>query len=70
MAVMEMPVIDREKCNGCRLCISVCSCGAFVLVHNEITVVETAECNWCTDCEAVCPCEAIHCAFEIVIEKH
>ncbi|MFC2072104.1 ferredoxin [Chloroflexota bacterium] len=70
MALAEMPVIDREKCNDCALCISVCSCSAFVLVANVVTVIETEECGWCLQCEAVCPTGAIACSFEIVIEEH
>ncbi len=64
----QMPLIDLAKCNGCGLCISVCTCGALVLVHNVITIIEVEECVWCTQCEAVCPTGAIRCPFEIVIE--
>jgi NAD-dependent dihydropyrimidine dehydrogenase PreA subunit len=67
--VAEMPIIDKEKCNGCALCVSVCRCGALVLRDNVVVVIETEECSWCTDCEAVCPTEAIRCPFEIVIER-
>jgi len=67
--IIEMPQIDREKCNGCGLCISVCSCGALVLVNNKIIMIVTEDCHWCTQCEAVCPTGAISCAFEIVIEE-
>ena len=67
--MLEMPVIYREKCDGCGLCISVCSCGALVLVNNVVTVIETEECHWCTQCEAICPTGAISCFFEIVIEE-
>ena len=67
--MVEMPQIDREKCNGCGLCISVCSCGALVLVDNTIIMIVTEDCHWCTLCEAVCPTGAISCAFEIVIEE-
>ncbi len=63
-----MPKVDREKCNGCGLCISVCSCKALVLVGNVVSVIETEECGWCTECEAVCPTQAISCPFEIVFE--
>ena len=69
MAVVEMPVVDKEKCNGCGLCVSVCYCNALVLVGSVVTVVETEECGWCTECEAVCPSRAISCPFEIVIER-
>ena len=65
----EMPEIDRGKCNGCGLCVSVCSCNAIVLVANVISIIETEECLWCTLCEAVCPTAAITCPFEIVIEE-
>ncbi len=64
----EMPLIDRDKCNGCGLCLSVCLCGALVLVDNRIAMIATEDCHWCTECEAVCPTGAISCPFEIVIE--
>ena len=65
----SMPVLDREKCNGCGLCVSICHCNAFLLVDDIITVIETELCSWCTICEAVCPTGAISCPFEIVIEE-
>ena len=68
--MVEMPIIDREKCQGCGLCVSVCTCGALVLIDNIVTVVEVEECHWCTMCELVCPNEAISCPFEIVIEEN
>jgi MinD superfamily P-loop ATPase len=67
--VVEMPRIDRGKCNGCGLCVIVCFCTAFVLVDNVVTVIEKEECGWCTECEAVCPTKAISCPFEIVLEQ-
>ena len=66
---MEMPIIDLKKCDGCGLCVSVCDCGALVLVRNVVTIVETEYCHWCTQCEAVCPYGAISCAFEIVLAE-
>jgi len=70
----EMPVIDRNKCQGCGLCVSVCACGVLVLIDNKVAVVKKEECHgctrWCTLCEYVCPNEAISCSFEIVIEDN
>jgi len=66
--VIEMPVVDQEKCNGCGLCVSVCYCSALILAGNVATIIETEECGWCTECEAVCPTGAIACPFEIIIE--
>lgn len=65
----EMPLVVPEKCNGCGLCISICSCKGLVLVNNVITVLETIDCDWCTMCEAICPTGAISCPFEIVVEE-
>jgi MinD superfamily P-loop ATPase len=66
----EIPIIDRERCRGCGLCVSVCSRGNLVLIDNRATIIEVKECDWCTLCEAVCSNEAITCPFEIVIEEN
>ena len=63
--MMEKPVINPQKCNGCGLCVSVCAAGGLVMVENVVTIIESVECDWCTVCEAVCPCGAISCSFEI-----
>ena len=67
--MLEMPVIDEEKCDGCGLCVSVCSRNALTLVNKVIVIAKTKECDWCTQCEIVCPTGAISCAFEIVLEE-
>lgn len=67
--MVEMPVIEPEKCNGCGLCINVCSCDALMLVDGIIEVAATEECGWCLQCEIVCPTGAITCPFEIVSEE-
>jgi len=63
-----MPVIEIEKCNGCGLCVSVCTCGALSIKDNVVTIIEVDNCGWCTQCELVCPNDAISCPFEIVVE--
>jgi len=71
--VVEMPVIDLDKCDGCGLCISVCQCKVLVLVDNVVTVIGKEGCtscnHWCTQCEDVCPTGAIRWPFEIIIEE-
>jgi NAD-dependent dihydropyrimidine dehydrogenase PreA subunit len=64
-----MPLIDPEKCDGCGLCLDVCSCGGFVLTGDVISIKETVNCDWCTLCEAICPTGAITCSFEILIQE-
>lgn len=64
----ELPVINKKKCNGCGLCVSVCNCHGLVMVGKMVEAVATVECDWCTQCEAVCPTDAISCPFEIIIE--
>ena len=71
--VVEMPVIDQEKCDGCGLCVSVCPCNILVLFDNVIIVIPRERCisckRWCTQCEDVCPTGAISYPFEIIIEE-
>jgi MinD superfamily P-loop ATPase len=67
--MMLMPAIDRNKCNGCGLCVAVCECKALAIVEGVIRVKPTVDCHWCTFCELVCPTGAIQCPFEIVSEE-
>jgi len=64
----RMPVIDQAKCNGCGLCVTVCTCHALIIRDNVITAIETDNCGWCGNCEAVCETGAITCPFDIVCE--
>ncbi len=69
----KMPEIDRGKCDGCGLCIEVCSCHVLVLVDNVVEVKERIGCQqcskWCTMCEMVCPVGAIQCPFDVITEE-
>jgi len=60
-----MPELDLEKCDHCGLCVSVCKCGAIVILESTVSIIETNECGWCTLCEMVCPLGAITCPYEI-----
>ena len=66
----EKPIIDEEKCQGCGLCVSVCTCGALVMKDSTVKVIDVENCGWCALCELVCPYGAISCPFEIVFEDN
>ena len=69
----KMPIVDRNKCNGCGLCVDVCYCKVITRVDNVVEINKTRECKlctkWCTMCEMVCPTGAIQCPFEVVTEE-
>lgn len=66
MENMRTPQIDRYRCDGCGLCVSVCRLGGLVIINGVVAIVEGVECDWCTQCEAVCVTRAIVCPYEIV----
>lgn len=72
--VVNMPVIDLEKCDRCGLCVSICKCGVLVIEDDVVKVINSPErdtcTRWCNSCELVCPLEAITCPFEIVLEDN
>jgi len=50
--------IDRELCNGCGSCVTVCPTGTIALIEGKAAVTG-GESISCGHCEAVCPQEAI-----------
>ena len=65
--MIEVPVIDPEKCNGCGLCVEVCQHDVLVFMGDIVTVNTVEECDWCTSCELVCAEGALTCPFEVVL---
>jgi nitroreductase/NAD-dependent dihydropyrimidine dehydrogenase PreA subunit len=50
--------IDRDLCDGCGLCVTVCPTGTIILREEKATA-SGEDSIFCGHCEAVCPMEAI-----------
>ena len=51
--------IDKEKCNGCGLCVSACHEGAIGLVGGKAELLRDDYCDGLGNCLPVCPTGAI-----------
>ncbi len=51
--------IDREKCNGCGLCVSACHEGAIGLIDGKAELLRDDYCDGLGNCLPACPMEAI-----------
>ena len=51
--------IDRETCNGCGLCVSVCHEGAIGIIDGRAALLQEDYCGGLGDCLPVCPTGAI-----------
>ena len=52
-------VIDREKCDGCGLCVQACHEGALAIVDGKAALVRKDFCDGLGDCLPACPQGAI-----------
>ncbi len=53
-----LPVIDKEKCNGCRQCVDFCRFHAMVQIKDKPKIFGEI-CHSCGGCMLVCPQKAI-----------
>ncbi len=53
-----IPVVDKDKCNGCEDCMEVCPPQAIVMKNEIATILENI-CEECSECVDECPEGAI-----------
>lgn len=51
--------IDKEKCNGCELCVNACHEGAIAMVDGKAELIRDDYCDGLGNCLPVCPTGAI-----------
>lgn len=59
MSIRRVIKIDRDKCDGCGLCVSACHEGAIQLVDGKAELVSDSYCDGLGDCIGECPRGAI-----------
>jgi heterodisulfide reductase subunit A len=52
-------VVNEDKCDGCKVCVSVCPYNAISINDREKSEVNPALCKGCGTCTATCPTGAI-----------
>lgn len=64
-AVTVLPEIDRNRCNGCGICVALCPTHAVAVRDGCAVIVDAGACNFCPLCETYCPQGAIGRPFTI-----
>lgn len=65
---------NKEKCNGCGVCINVCPQSVIQLIENKAELIDYESCMECGACQLNCEFDAIEltkgtgCLFAIVKE--
>ena len=62
--------IDKEKCNGCGLCVTACHEGAIGMSEGKAVLLRDDYCDGLGDCLPVCPINAISFAEREALEHN
>lgn len=65
MAEKVLPVINKQKCVLCGLCVDTCPEHVLALQAGELIFANPQGCVYCADCEETCPEGAVRCEFVI-----
>ncbi len=55
---VKIPEIEKDKCDGCRICTDFCRFNALAYINNNIKVFDEV-CHSCGGCSILCPHNAI-----------
>lgn len=53
-----VPVIDEQRCNGCRKCADLCEFNALAVIGDKVLVFPEL-CHSCEGCREICPEQAV-----------
>lgn len=53
-----IPVIDEQRCNGCRKCADLCEFNALAVIGDKVLVFPEL-CHSCEGCREICPEQAV-----------
>jgi MinD superfamily P-loop ATPase len=56
--MVHIPVVDENKCNGCRACIDFCKFNALAYINNKLAIFDEI-CHSCGGCILFCPERAL-----------
>lgn len=59
MVLRDIITIDRDKCDGCGLCVTACHEGALQIVDGKAELISESYCDGLGDCLPKCPTNAI-----------
>lgn len=53
-----VPVIDEQRCNGCKKCADLCEFSALAVISDKVMVFQEL-CHSCEGCREICPEQAV-----------
>lgn len=56
--LVKTPVVDHDKCSGCRVCVEFCKFNALAFINQKVKVFDSI-CHSCGGCSLLCPEHAI-----------
>jgi len=58
LVMIKTPVVDKDRCDGCRACVNACRYNSLLYLNHQIKVLPDM-CHSCGVCSYVCPQKAI-----------